>query len=364
MKLKIFKISIYIILFTGIVSCSQKEFILKGNTYRPREIDKTIAIDSIKITEVYDNRLKKDSIIGFRIDENQPVILKRDLTEYLKMMFNSIMVTDSSRKDYVPVKITVNEFYSYNWNSNNDYKYNFEFEYPIRGENKKIWIMDSNVVYSSPDFKDQVGAIYVGLRRVASMFKAKYLSSLTSDTLKININHKQDSVASIMYFDTLDMTKKKIIHLDRKFGISSDYFLGINSLTNYSISLSAYSKFPNSSWEYKLNLGYQYNEIMKNNKFGNIKSFAINRDNRYKIFKDLDGFFINYSYGVLIGYESYQEKEGGYVFGIKLKETIGYNLFDYFDIETGLYQQAFYSMSRLAPYDIGVIFKVSLSNGY
>ena len=364
MKLKIFKISICLILFSGIISCSQKEFILNGYKYRPREIDRTIAIDSIKITEVYDNRLKKDSIIGYRVDENQPVILKRDLTEYLKMMFNSIMVTDSSRKDYVPVKITVNEFYSYNWNSNNEYKYNFEFEYPVRGENKKIWIIDSNVVYSSANFRDQVGAIYVGLRSVASMFKVKYLSSLTSDTLKLIFNHKQDSITTIMYNDTLDLTKKKIIQLDEKIGISSDYFLGINSLSNYSFSLSAYYKLPNSSWEYKFNLGYQYNEILMNNKLGNIKSLAINRDNRYKIFKDFQDFFVNYSFGLLGGIVSYQGNDGDFLIGIKLKETIGYNLFDYFDIETGLYQQAFYSMSRLAPYDIGVIFKVSLSNGY
>jgi hypothetical protein len=344
------------------LSCSTKPFIFDGTHYKKRAYDKGISVDSIKIVEVIDNRIKKDSIIGFRLNEYQPVILNRPLTNYVRMMLNSIISADSSQVNYIPVKVQIDEFYSYSWDNANDYKFNFVFEYPKDSVVKRYRIIDSNVV-EGDEFKDQKGCINFGFRNMASLFKVKYISDKSEDSLSITYYFRQDSVYNEKFGDSINFAKTIPIKFDEKLGLTANYYYGLKSDKNFSISYVDFFRVPNSNWEFNFGIGYQHCEVFDQKDNGVLSTINFFRVNRYYFLKDLNGPYINYTIGSLQGYERHWGNKDNFIFGVRLDETIGFNLFDFLAIEVGSYQQLL-GFSHVLPFDAGFILSVSLTTGY
>ncbi len=355
---------VYVCSFFLLFSCASNLKMFDGSKYHNIKNDDLYKIDSLKIIQVIDNRVKKDSIIGESDYSKTPLIIDRNLTQYLKSAFNSLLCKNPDETAFVPVTVTVNEFYSGRKSSFVAecayFNSSFLFEYPFGGNIKKISIIDSNVHCNKPDFDQQGVFIRNGIRQAARFFRYYYLIN-KRDTNKIK-DSLSDSMKISKNIDTFNIKNYRKIF--RKSGIMFNYYNGLNIHNGYLLTMFSMVKGQGRQSEYGFGLGYQYADIIKSKTVGSFMGMELPWWYRYDLPKISDGlFFLNLSLAISVGTEKTNKIYQGVYFGGRLQESIGYKWSDYSTLSFGLYQSGHFK-TRLFKTDFGIFLSLDFTSKY
>ena len=370
------KISLKVILMSKIVafiflqfllySCATESNIMDGSQYSIREKDKKFRLDSFKVVNIIDNRKVKNLDFGYSGNDNNYLTLNRPLPDYLRMMFNVLISSDSSQKHYVPVTVYVDEFslqINYNsWGNTLNHKFSYLFEYPYNSGTKSIRILDSVTFNEDAAYKNQRELIISSLRETSKSIALNIGKNLYPES---NQSHTADSAIKIKIIDTIRLKPFKIV--GNKVGVLINSFKGSNSSNGILISYINMFNYPNSKTETGIGLGFEYFEntnskgINNNYNYEKYSSYglALPIIGRYNLSSNLNNLFLNGVFTITVGVEQTNDNQSILNFGARLEESIGFYLFKYIALNGGIYQQG-----KSKYFDSGFFLSIGVTGGY
>jgi hypothetical protein len=341
--------------------------ILNGSNYTIREEDKKFRLDSFKVVNVIDNRKVKDSVIGYLDYSNSSIILNRALPDYLKMMFNVLISSDSTQKSFTPVTVYVDDFHSQKlgltkWDETIYSKFSYWFEYPYKSEIKKTKVVDS-IVIKANTIREQKSLIIDGIREAAGLFTWNIKQMLNLDSTKIATS---DTTIITKNIDTLDIRHYRDVY--SKVGAFFNYNFGLKTDVSFSLSYIHFFQFPKLFRESYSSFGFQYEMLDDQKNIMELYSFIFPSINRYVLLgsSDSNSLYRAYFDGVftfVLGAEKSRFSSEKFFFGFRLEEKIGFVISKNVTIEAGLFQQV-YLLSKYLPFNAGLIFSVCLTDNY
>ncbi|MFA6571495.1 MAG: hypothetical protein WCT77_09690 [Bacteroidota bacterium] len=371
---------IILLLLTSVLmlkACGPDPRFFKTTKFELSKKDKLNLLDSIKIIDVVDNRIRKDSVIGYISSGKEPYIIRQPLTKYLKKSFTTLLVKDTSQTTYTPVTISVEEFKSgfddLLLGTSFFHKYSYLFSFPIQsGKTEKVRIFDS-IWSSTPDCGiPLIDLTKGGIKEASGLFS--FYFNLCKSNIKDSI-FRFDTLYRIVKpgnsledIDTINMNNYRKLLNKSKSGSLFNLYRG-NKGGGITIGGIILEHPDSSRFEGEFDAGFSYFSI--NNVNGShsasdgIGAVNVSLHIRYNLFKTSQILFLSGGLGLNAGIQTvgYHLKKIKLFIGPNVEESIGLCLFEQITFKFGCYQLLFLGSDKM-PYDLGVVFSLSFTGVY
>ena len=365
-------------------SCSNESNIFNVRKFELSDYDKIFCIDSCKIVNVIDNRLRKDSVIG-EVDYNKtPLIINKPLPDYLKMTFNHLICKDTTEAIKYPVTMIIDEFFSPRKNSVFSphsflksspriyFKYKFRFEYPYNDKLIRLIVKDS-IEVTSDEIEIQRSIIEYSINLASKLFLYYKSQNDPIDTTVWRYNQsdlkKWKSDTGFVELKTSDFFIWDPIYFSNVYNIG--YRFSRKIINSYNISYVELRK-QKSNYNYVLNLngnhfetglGYEigYANIVNHKNNGNMISIALPAIYKLHLSEINTGLFVQFTMALSLALERINNgKYNKVYFGGTSEQLIGYNISHSFGLSAGIFESGFINSDLLSS-DIGFLISTRFS---
>ena len=376
---KTINILVVVIISILLKSCGVDSITIQGTNFILSKEEKARRLDSIRIVKVIDDRPSSGYVIGHypagMNNRNVPVIIDKQLDNYLKNSFNSLIVKDTTQKSYIPVTVYINQFETAVggdfWGFYDYHKYSYLFEYPNKSNHiEKLQIIDSLTIGGHSLAEKLQKLTKDGIRSAARNFIDSY--NYKNDNLSIpNIESNTKSSISgndtkSIQIDSIDFTKSR--KFDSKSGGYFGCYRGNNVDNGFRVMYLKIVRKDSSKFEIGTGIGFTFFKVKPSKDINSGTFYAIHSPImfRYNFSDNANGFFIGGCLSIeggteSIGYGNNQDLQ--FFFGPTVEESVGIYLFKAVSLTFGTYQLAHFG-SKVLPYDLGLVFSIGITGIY